>query len=134
MAKPHKLLVVDSNADNGMLLVRSLTRKYPRALIELCRDPATAVQCLSSETIDCVVLHRTDEVDAVTLIKEFLAVAPSLPILAVSGFNRRKLLIDAGAADFLDYDEWLRVGNVVDAMLDRRPQSAAPFRGPNKSV
>lgn len=118
---PGKILVIDSNTDNGALLVRTLARKFPAAAIQLCSDAARALQLAAAEPIAAAVLHRTDEVDAVSLIQEILRVAPQTPIVAVSSVDRSEAVLAAGAAGFLKYDEWLRIGQVVAHVIQPPP-------------
>jgi hypothetical protein len=121
----RKFLIVDSNADNGALLVRSLIRKYPSASVQLSQDSAGAIETLAAQAVDVVVLHRTDTDDAVHLIEAFLRIAPDVPIVAVSGVNRSAPLLKAGAAAFLLYDEWLRLGSVVHSALEAKAAKAS---------
>lgn len=123
----HRFLVVDSNLDNGALLVRTLSRKFPSASIQLLRHDAEALRALSGgEAVAAIVLHRTDESDAVALIHAFKAAAPQVPIVAVSGVDRSEALLRAGAAGFLNYDEWLRIGTVVHNVLAREESESHP--------
>ena len=114
---PQKLLVIDHNTDNAALLVRTLIRKYPRTPVVFCRDPAFACATVAAEAVDAVVLHRSDNEDAVTIIRMLHAVAPALPIVVVSGVDRSESVLAAGAVGFLHYDEWLRIGIVVENFL-----------------
>ncbi len=124
MPPPRKLLVVDSNVDNGALLVRSLARRFPASSIELCRDSGIAIKALTAKGVDAVVLHRTDDGEAAELIRLFLKAAPEVPIVGVSGVDRSESLFRAGAVGFLNYDEWLRIGTVVANVLENRSETA----------
>lgn len=121
---PQKLLVIDHNTDNAALLVRTLIRKYPRTPVVFCRDPAFACATVAAEAVDVVVLHRSDNEDAVTIIRMLHAVAPALPIVVVSGIDRSESVLAAGAVGFLNYDEWLRIGTVVENFLTQ-PRTGA---------
>ena len=116
---PRKLLVIDHNTDNGTLLVRSLARKFPAALIQLCKQSGLALEAIKTERIDAVIAHRTEEEDAVTLIEAIREIDAKLPIVAVSGIDRSEKVLAAGADGFLNYDEWLRIGTVVATILDQ---------------
>jgi DNA-binding NtrC family response regulator len=132
---PQKLLVIDHNTDNAALLVRTLIRKYPRTPVVFCRDPAFACATVAAEAVDAVVLHRSDNEDAVTIIRMLHAVAPALPIVVVSGVDRSESVIAAGAVGFLNYDEWLRIGIVVENFITRpRPGAggAPPLTDPRR--
>lgn len=121
----RKFLVVDSNADNGALLIRSLSRRFPNAAIQLRSESGEAIEMLAIHNLDAVILHRTDTDDAVHLIEAFLRIAPTVPIIAVSGVDRKEPLLKAGAVAFLLYDEWLRIGSVVQSVLDAKAAKAS---------
>lgn len=118
--RPRKFLIVDSNADNGVLLARSLARKFPAAVVQMCGVPETAYEILGAETVDAVVLHRADEQSAVEMIEQFVKIAPDVPVIGVSGVARSGALLSAGAVGFLNYEEWLRIGTVVQNLLHQR--------------
>jgi CheY-like chemotaxis protein len=118
MFPPRKILVIDHNTDNGALLVRTLSRKFPNAKVELCRESGAAVSAVGAEQIDVVVAHRSVEDDATALIRMLLAVAPDLPIIAVSSVDKRQEVLAAGAVEFMLYDEWLRIGGVISTLLE----------------
>jgi DNA-binding response OmpR family regulator len=117
---PHspRLLVIDFDADSGSLLVRALVQKFPGTAVEWCGDYMSAERALQMPPIDAIVLHRTHEVDAVTLIRRLRKIAPTVPIIAVSGVDRSEKVRAAGATGFLNYDEWLKIGTVVANALD----------------
>jgi len=129
---PRKILVVDHNADNGALLVRTLLRKFPAAAVQLCAETGTAVTLAATESIDAMVIHRTLEDSAAELTRSLRKLSPDAVIIVVSGVDRSQDVIAAGADDFLSYEAWLRIGTVVSAALEARrspprPASASPF-------
>jgi hypothetical protein len=67
--------MVDQNTDTGVLLVRSLSRKFPAATIQVCTGSEAALEWISRVQPDAVVVHRTFEDDAVslTIVKTFQA-------------------------------------------------------------
>lgn len=125
MASTQTFLVVDSNVDNGNILIRSLSRKFPAASIQLCRTSHAAIEALATEVIDAVVLHRTDMEDATHMIEGLRQIAPTVPIVAVSGVDRRRQLLAAGAAAFLNFDEWLRIGAIVQGVIEPPTEKSA---------
>jgi hypothetical protein len=82
-----------------------------------CQSSEKAVAILSREKPHAVVAHRTQETDGQTLIRALRAVDPAVPIVMVSGIDRREAARLAGANAFLHYDEWLRIGTVVSDLL-----------------
>lgn len=126
MLPPKKILVIDHNADSGSLLVRTLARKFPQTVVQLCPETEPAVAAAATEAIDTIVLHRTFEDDAVSLVRAIRAVNKGVPILGVSGIDRSEKLLAAGADGFLNYDEWLRVGIVVNNLLEKKAVETKP--------
>ena len=116
MLRPRKFLLVDENADGRSLLARTLHRKFPQSLTLECIDADTAVSTAKSENLDAIIIHRAD-LPGVEIIRLIRALNPTVPILAVSGFDRAKESAAAGANRFLNYDQWLLVGTVVAEML-----------------
>ncbi len=58
-------------------------------------------------------------------MKQIRAVDAVVPIVMVSGIDRERAALEAGATSFLSYDEWLRIGSVVDAYIKERAQQKA---------
>jgi DNA-binding NtrC family response regulator len=114
---PRKLLVIDDNSEGGFLLVRSLARRFPGALIQLCKDSRTALESLAKGGTSAVILHKTHGHDAVSLIRSVRNMWPGLLIVAVSGADRSEQVLEAGATAFLNYDQWPTLGHVVAIAL-----------------
>lgn len=108
-----KLLVIDDNSDSRMLLTKTLMRKYPECAVIECQNGDTAVRLAEKEPLAAVVVHRTFEYDAETLVALLRRVNATVPIVAVSGFDRSAQVRAAGADMFLNFDAWLQIGNVV---------------------
>lgn len=51
------------------------------------------------------------------LVQRLRDADPKVPIIRVSGIDRTANARAAGATAFLHYDEWLRIGNVVEEHL-----------------
>jgi CheY-like chemotaxis protein len=120
----RKFLVIDDNVDNRFLLTRTLRRKYPGAEVEECGDLSTAIEITNQHGIDAVVSHRAGEVDGLELVRQLRKHHPILPIIMVSGFDRTREALAAGATRFLNYDEWLRLGTVMDEIFTTQPWAA----------
>jgi CheY-like chemotaxis protein len=122
-ARP-KFLIIEDNLDNRFLLTRTLARKFPAAEIQECSDLIAARLIASTERIDAVVLHRVDLSDGIELIRSVRQVNQEVPIIMVSGYDRTREALAAGATRFLLYDEWLRIGTVVEEVLETEPYAA----------
>jgi hypothetical protein len=74
--------------------------------------------------LSAIVTHRTFEFDGVALVALLRAANPTVPVLMVSGVDRAKQAVEAGANRFLSYEEWLRVGHVMSDLL---AETRSPF-------
>ena len=126
MTSPPNFLIIDHNPDSRFLLVKTLLRKFPESGLNECADADTAVEILRREPIDAIVSHRTIEVDGITLIRTLRAIKPEVPIVMVSSVDRTTAALEAGASRFLNYDEWLRIGSLVEVLLHSGAAGAAP--------
>lgn len=117
MSAPFKFLVIDDNADSRFLLVKTLLRKFPSSVIHECQSSSAALVMAKSTDLTAIVSHRTAETDGISLLRELRSVNPSVPLVMVSGVDRQDLALAAGADRFLLYDEWLRIGTVVDELI-----------------
>lgn len=120
MSSPAKtFLVVDDNADSRFLLVKTLLRKFPEAVIRECQESVDAIEIARSGALSAIIAHRAADLDGITLIRELRSANSTVIILMVSGLDRTESAIRAGATCFLNYDEWLRVGSLVTDLLAR---------------
>jgi CheY-like chemotaxis protein len=128
MPSPHKFLIVDDNPDSRFLLVKTLLRKFPQAILQETQDGDSAVSLTKTGTLDAVVVHRAAEVDGVTLVSMLRQANADVPIVMVSGIDRTKSAREAGATTFLSYEAWLRIGTVVSEILSAKAgeSTAAP--------
>jgi DNA-binding NtrC family response regulator len=117
MSQPRSFLVIDDNADGRALLNKTLLRKFPAALIVECQNADSAVDHVSKNRLDAVIVHRVWDVDGATLIRRLRAADENVPIIAVSGIDRTKEALAAGATRFMSYDEWLRLGTIVQEII-----------------
>lgn len=114
-----RFLIVDDNADARSLLTRTLLRKFPQSLATECGDATTAILTAKSERLDAVIVHRAGEMTGLELIPLLRQVAPSVPLVCVSGIDRTREAMAAGASAFLNYDAWLGLGTLVASLLER---------------
>lgn len=126
-AAAQKFLIVDDNPDSRFLLVKTLLRKFPQAVVQECQQSDPAVAIARSENPTAIIAHRTEDADGVTLIRLLRRVNATVPIVMVSGYDRAKEAFDAGATRFLNYDEWLRIGTLVADVIGGANVTASPF-------
>ncbi|HVS53925.1 MAG TPA: response regulator [Opitutaceae bacterium] len=119
MISTLRFLIVDDNADSRFLLVKTLLRKFPGAVVQECQDADAAVQIAASEKPAAIITHRAGDIDGLTLIRLVRRVNPTVPIVMVSGLDRKTDALAAGATRFLNYDEWLRIGSLVAELISR---------------
>ncbi len=117
MTSAPRFLIVDDNADSRFLLVKTLLRKFPQAVLQETQQGEDAIRMLRDGNLDAVVVHRASDVDGLTLIRSLRQTNATLPIVMVSGIDRTLTAIEAGATTFLNYDAWLRIGTVVSELI-----------------
>jgi DNA-binding NarL/FixJ family response regulator len=118
-------LVIDHNAESRFLLVKTLRRKFPAGHIFESDDAQHALDLLDTYAVSVVITHRTFDYQGFELVELLRRAAPTLSIVMVSGFDREAGALAAGANRFLNYDEWLRIGTVVEELLPRTDSTAA---------
>jgi CheY-like chemotaxis protein len=125
-AMPNRFLIVDDNPDSRFLLVKTLLRKFPQAVLQETRDAQSSIALARSETLDALVVHRAAEMDGLTLVRLLREANPSVPIVMVSGIDRTQAALEAGATTFLNYDAWLRIGTMVAQLVAERSALSSP--------
>ena len=117
MPSHYKFLIIDDNPDSRFLLVKTLLRKFPQAVLKETQDGDTSIAVARSEPLDAVVVHRAVEMDGVSLVRLVRQVNSTVPIVMVSGIDRSRAAAEAGASTFLSYEAWLRIGSVVAELV-----------------
>jgi DNA-binding NtrC family response regulator len=123
---PYRFLIVDDNSDSRFLLVKTLLRKFPTALVLECHDCDTALSTARTDKLTAIVTHRTYDCDGTDLVALLRKANSAVPIVMVSGIDRTPQALAAGANAFLNYDQWLRIGTVVGDVI-AADESLAPF-------
>jgi DNA-binding NtrC family response regulator len=113
----HRFLVIDENPDGRFLLSKTLLRAFPNAAVVECQSADTAFQVLQTESVAAILSHRTLEFDGAGLVRELRKINADVPIVMVSGFDREKLALEAGATRFFNYDQWPRIGIFIAELL-----------------
>lgn len=131
-------LVIDDNSDSRFLLVKTLMRKFPTAVIQECQSAESAVLLAGRKDLDAVVTHRSTELGGIALLRQLRAANADVPIVMVSSIDRRDAALATGANGFLLYDEWLRIGTVVAGLITHRSpapdESIPPFAVPESEA
>lgn len=117
-------VVIDYHAESRYLLVKTLRRKFPQAIVHESEDAEKAIEIARAVNLAAIITHRTFEMEGVELVRRLRDADPKVPIIMVSGIDRSSAALAAGASAFLHYDEWLRIGSVVEAHL--RAPNATP--------
>ncbi len=123
MPTPVKFLVIDDNADSRFLLVKTLLRKFPTAVVHECQSSEAALAMAGTVDLAAIVCHRTTETAGITLLREIRALNSHVPLVMVSGIDRTNQALAAGADRFLLYEEWLRIGTVVEELVGARAET-----------
>lgn len=116
-AAPLIFLVIDHYKDSRFLLVKSLLRRFPNAVIEEAEDGETAIEIGRRRDLAAIVTHRTREYFGTELVSRLREGNPVVPIVMVSGIERTAPALAAGANRFMLYDEWLRIGTIVKELI-----------------
>src|SRR5437868_6550329 len=119
MPSQLKLLVVDEDNDSRFLLEKTLLRKFTGAAVTGCRMAEAAIRIAQAENFSAIITHRTAELAGSDLVSAFREISPETPVIMVSSIDRREAALKAGATTFLLYDEWLRIGSVVEDLLQK---------------
>lgn len=122
MASAPTFVVVDYHAESRYLLVKTLRRKFPAAVVHESEDAEKAIELARAINLTAAIAHRTFEMEGVELVRRLRDADPDLPVIMVSGIDRSEAARSAGANAFLHYDQWLLIGNVVEAHL-RKPDA-----------
>jgi CheY-like chemotaxis protein len=126
MPSAPSFLVIDFHAESRYLLVKTLLRKFPGATIHESDDADKAVEIARALDLVAIVTHRTFELSGAELVKQLRDADPDVLIVMVSGIDREEAALEAGATSFLHYDEWLRIGSVVENHLTQQPRPDSP--------
>jgi diguanylate cyclase (GGDEF)-like protein/PAS domain S-box-containing protein len=103
---PVKVLLVEDNASDALLLHRLLGTKAPSPYEVTHHDcMADAARHVATETMDIVLLDLgLPDANGLEAVRQMLAAAPRTPVVVMTGFNDEQLAaqaLRAGAQDFL---------------------------------
>lgn len=118
-------VVIDFHAESRYLLVKTLRRKFPEAVVHETDDAEKAIEIARAVNLAAIITHRTFEMEGGELVRRLRDADPKVPIIMVSGMDRSEVAMAAGATAFLHYDEWLRIGTLVESHLRREPADSS---------
>ena len=121
-----QLLLVELNRRGESLLAQTLLRRFPRAEIHQSSNPVACLEIASSQNIDAVIVHLAVGMSGEDMVKSLRDAMPRVPILMISATDRRESAMAAGASEFLLYDEWLLVGQIIGRLLNAGSDSPWP--------
>lgn len=116
---PLRFLVIDDNEEHRFLLVKTLLRNFPDAVIHEATEGRRAVALAETDAHDGIAVHRTADMTGAELARALRALRPEAIIVMVSGYDRTREAEAAGATAFLLYDEWLRIGALMASLMQR---------------
>ncbi len=125
MTQIPSFVIIDFHAESRYLLVKTLRRKFPEAVIHESDDAEKAIEIARAVNLAAIITHRTFEMEGAELVRRLRDADPRVPIIMVSGMDRSDVARAAGATDFLHYDEWLRIGTVVEQHLGKSHPAGA---------
>src|SRR3954464_12276491 len=97
MTSSANFLVVDDNPDTRYVVVRTLGKSFPEAVIVECEDAETALGRARSPEFSAVIVHRTTEMTGVFFVQSLRQLNPTVPVLMISGIDRTHAAAAAGA-------------------------------------
>ena len=119
MIEIPQFLVIDQNVDGLNLLVRTVQRKFPQAIVLECQDTETALAIARTEKLGAIVTHRAVGTGGIELVKLLRESNADVPIVMVSSVDRDVAAQAVGASAFVLYDGWLTIGPVLEDLLKR---------------
>ncbi|HVU33371.1 MAG TPA: response regulator [Opitutaceae bacterium] len=120
MTLSPNFVVIDFHAESRFLLVKTLRRKFPNAVIHETDDAEKAIEIARAVNLSAIITHRTFEMEGIELVRRLRDADPRVVIIMVSGIDREAAALGAGATGFLPYEEWLRIGSYVERHIQGR--------------
>lgn len=122
MRQPRTFLVIAEEADRLFLISTTLHRKFPNSIVLTCRDSEAALEVARNQRLDVIAANRSTDLDELPLLEALRAVT-STPIVLISHVHHGRQALAAGAARFLNQDQWLLVGTMVSELLGARVET-----------
>src|ERR1043165_8037183 len=101
-----RFLVIDDNAESRYLLAKTLLQKNHHAVMLECQSAESAFVLAEQNHLEAVIVHRAVGATGIELIRGIRERSRRVPIIMVSGLDRRAEATAAGADRFVPFDEW----------------------------
>lgn len=130
-SEPLRLLLIDDNADDRLLVARQLRRELAEPEVRQVTGPADFEQALARGGFDVVItdyqLHWTTGLDVLRRIKLAL---PLMPVIMFTATGTQEMAVEAMKAGLDDYvikspKHYVRLAASVRAVLDRAEERRA---------
>jgi hypothetical protein len=121
-----KFLVIDGNPRSRLLVVATLARNFPRAVITEASTITDAFPGTDIAQMDAVIGFFKDTVDACAFVHGVRGRDTHVPIVVMSEEDCAAAVLAAGATHFLSCDEWLLIGTTLTDVLNRTHRDASP--------
>lgn len=116
MRHARSFLVIAEDSQRLLLISNTLQRKFPRSVVQTCRDSEAAVAIATAQRLDAIVAHRSTDMDEIPLV-ERLRAATGVPIVLMTSAELMEKALRAGASRCVAQDQWLLIGTEVAATI-----------------
>jgi two-component system cell cycle sensor histidine kinase/response regulator CckA len=126
-----RILLVDDNPDDRLLIRRALTREFPDLAITEVGDPVTLAQALDAGPFDLVITdYGLGFTDGLALLDTLKAQWPECPVILCTGSLSEEIAVEAlrkGLDDYVlkDPKRFMRLPAAVRGAIDHARQRAA---------
>jgi two-component system cell cycle sensor histidine kinase/response regulator CckA len=126
-----RILLVDDNPDDRMLIRRALVREFPEVEITEVGDPTTLARALKSEPFDLVITdYGLGFTDGFALLDTLKTQWPECPVILCTGTLSEEIAVEAlrkGLDDYVlkDPRRFMRLPAAVRSAIDHARQRAA---------
>ena len=112
-----KFLVIDDNSRSRLLVVATLARNFPQAIIKEAATIKEALAAADLTQMDAIIGFFGNGLDARVSAHLIRSQNARVPIVIMSEVDCAEEVLGAGATRFLSCDEWLIAGTVLSEIL-----------------
>jgi hypothetical protein len=125
----QKILIIDAEADGRFFLGRTVARKFPHAVGLECQTRGQAEALAKDPALFAIICHKAIDAEGKDLIPLLRSLRPDVAIVYISGTDRSQYASALGADAFLLFEEWLRIGVVLEEAVSVRQKLNARNTG-----
>ncbi|MEX2220677.1 MAG: response regulator [Candidatus Rokuibacteriota bacterium] len=131
MTDPFRILLVDDNPDDRLLIRRALTREFPDLTITEVGDPEALARAIEDGPFDLVITdYGLGFTDGLALLDTLKAQWPECPVILCTGTLSEEIAVEAlrkGLDDYVlkDPRRFMRLPAAVRSAIDHARQRAA---------